>query len=721
MVDWCDGSMGVGEGGQVFGVCVLLVALAGAFPAKAQQDTTRAPTDTVRTDTVRAPVDTTRRDRIPRDTTRRDTLEGRRERERKLSEAQAMSFAVPRPGRALSRRLPVRDPALAASELAARAPGAFYYDFGAVGWSHGVSFRGRPPDQTALTLDGLPFDDPVTGRPRYDLLPMPFMQALRVQHGAATRGAPTAVNTALRPYDEDRPLTELRYRTGGFQSIGALHTQQRKVRFFGWPAFAQFTGGYFGRASDNTGFLGSEGVDLRRERRLLGRLRYRRRHWAAQFTVLHNRRRLGAAGGVGLGANQPLRRVYFPGPGDVRFTGAERRLLRTDLDATLRLDTPFSRFPLTAAAYWTTQTQRYRNADLPAARDTVAAETDRYGLRLRQRRVVRSPRFGRHDLTLEAHAWADRFSEGNALPAGAARTRLHLSARDSTRLLGSAATLSAGLHAGSGQQVYPAASARLARALAADTSRRAFRLFAESSLAGQPAAWIEQEGFGPLVRPLPEDRAPGRVLSARLGAQARTPSFIGPVSARLAVFAHRTTDRLDLYATDSAATAQAALVEGGSHRAGATLTARWRADAERGFYASASATALLHENDAPPAVASTVPRAYGRSRLGARYAFFTADLDVDAYVEGRFWSPMQSRTLHGPTGRLVVPRPDSRQLGPAGVLDVHAEAQIRTATLFFSYENALGGTQVQPGVLTVPYYPLPAQRFRFGVYWPIFN
>ncbi|PSQ83804.1 MAG: hypothetical protein BRD44_03305, partial [Bacteroidetes bacterium QS_7_67_15] len=73
----------------------------------------------MRTDTLRAPVDTTRRDRIPRDTTRRDTLEGRRERERKLSEAQAMSFAVPRPGRALSRRLPVRDPALAASELAA--------------------------------------------------------------------------------------------------------------------------------------------------------------------------------------------------------------------------------------------------------------------------------------------------------------------------------------------------------------------------------------------------------------------------------------------------------------------------------------------------------------------------------------------------------------------------------------------------------------------------
>jgi hypothetical protein len=696
-----------------------------ASPAHAQQDTTRAPADTVRADTVAAPVDTTRRDSL-----RADSLGARRQRRRELPEAQAIELDVPRPGRALGRRPPVRDPALAASDLVARAPGTFHYDVGAVGWPHGVSFRGRPPDRPVLTLDGMPFDDPVTGRPRYDLLPMPFMRALRVQTGAAARSAPASVHATLRPYDEGRPLTELRYRTSGFQSVGALHTQQRKVRFFGRPAFTQFTGGYFGRGADNTGFLDGKGVELRTERRLLGRLRYRRRRWAVQLTALHNRRYRGAAGGVALEPNRPLESAFFR-PRPIRFPDARRRLLRTDLSATLRWETPLGErvadaAPLTVSAYWTGQTQRYRNPALtdttrPAA-DTVAADTDRYGLRLRQRLTVRSPRLGAHDLTLNAHAWTDRFSGGNALPEGATRTRLHLSARDSTRLLGNAATLSAGLHAGSGQ-TYPSASARLARALAADTSRRAaLRVFAEASLAGQPLSWAAQEGFGPLARPLPEGRTPGRVLSAEVGAQARTPSLVGPLAARLTLFAHRTTDRLDLYATDRPATARAALLGGPSHRAGATLDARWRARAERGFYLTASATGLLHERDAPPAVAVTVPQLYGRSRLGARYAFFTADLDVDAYAEGRFWSPMVGRTLHGPTGRLVVPRSaDRRTLGPAGVIDLHAEAQIRTATLFFSYEHALGGTQVQPGVLTVPYYPLPTQRFRFGVYWPIFN
>ncbi|PSQ81273.1 MAG: hypothetical protein BRD46_02530 [Bacteroidetes bacterium QS_8_68_15] len=493
-----------------------------ASPAQAQQDTTRAPADTVRADTVAAPVDTTRRNTIRRDSLRADSLGARRQRRRELSEAQAVELDVPRPGRALGRRPPVRDPALAASDLVARAPGTFHHDVGAVGWPHGVSFRGRPPDWPVLTLDGMPFDDPVTGRPRYDLLPMPFMRALRVQTGAAARSAPASVHAALRPYDEGRPLTELRYRTSGFQSVGALHTQQRKVRFFGRPAFTQFTGGYFGRGADNAGFLDGKGVELRTERRLLGRLRYRRRRWAVQLTALHNRRYRGAAGGVALEPDRPLESAFFR-PRPIRFPDARRRLLRTDLSATLRWETPLGErvaaaAPLTVSAYWTGQTQRYRNPALtdttrPAA-DTVAADTDRYGLRLRQRLTVRSPRLGGHDLTLDAHAWTDRFSGGNALPEGATRTRLHLSARDSTRLFGNAATLSAGLHAGSGQ-TYPSASARLARALDADTSRRAaLRVFAEASLAGQPLSWAAQEGFGPLVRPLPEGRTPGRVLSA---------------------------------------------------------------------------------------------------------------------------------------------------------------------------------------------------------------
>ena len=712
---WWEGVRKCGSAGVwafLRSLTLSLLPLLLALPAQAQ-DTTRTPADTLQSDTLRAPADTTARDSLAADTLRRPS-------QRTLSEADAVPFDATRPGRAVTRQIPARDPALDATEILARVPGAFRYDFGAVGWPHAVSFRGRPPDQTALTLDGLPFNDPLTGRPRYDLLPLPFLAPLHA--GFAALGAPNAVSAAVRPYRFSRPLTELRYRFGGFQSIGALHTQRRRVGFFGQPAFAQFTGGYFGRASDNAGFL--PGSQLRRERRLLGRVRYRRRGWALAVMALHNRRRIGANGGVILPDSLPgggIPPIQPISPSAVRFTDAERRLIRTDLAATLRLRTPLAEAPLTATAYWTAQTHRYRNPDLAGAlgadstgADTLAAETDRYGLRLTQRLALETGFLGRHDLQLAAHAWTDRASEGNALPGGDARARLHLSARDSTRLLGSSLALGAGFHAGP-VQTYPSASARLERPLAGG----ALRFFAEARLAGQPVAWIEEKGFGPLVEPLPGGQAPGAVLSAQTGARTQ----IGSVGARLAFFANRTTDRLYLYATGAPATARAALAEGVSWRTGGTLSARWRAGAERGFYASAGATAFLNASAVPyyPPAAPTVPRVHGRARLGARYAFFTEDLNLDAYAEGRFWSRMTSRALHTPTGRLVLPPPGSPVLGPAATLDLHAEATIRTATLFVSYENALNRDRVQTGSLVVPVYPIPRRRLRFGVYWPIFN
>jgi hypothetical protein len=602
-------------------------------------------------------------------------------------------------------------------------------------------------------LDGRPFDDPLTGRPRYDLLPLPFLDTLRTQASGGAMGTPGAVRTALRPYDYARPLTTLRYRSGGFQSIGALHTQQRKVRFFGVPAFAQFTGGFFGRGADNADFL--RGSSLNTERRLLGRVRYRRRGWAAQVTALHNRRRIGANSGVRLAADQPPSLAFAPAP-PVRFPDARRRLLRTDLSATLRLrdatdgfdrtaappdslaGTAPATLPLTATVYRTGQTLRYRNPDLagslgvdttrappftPAtfASDSLEAQTVRYGVRLATQLDLRAGRWGQHALALRAHAWRDVLAGGTALPEGAARTRLHLSARDSTRLAGLDAVLNAGFHSGS-RQTYSSAGVRLARSVArADTLRSSrLRLFAEARLAGQPVSWIADEGFGVLVRPLPDGQAPGRVLTAEIGARGRA----GPFGGRLSAFAERTTDRLDLFAADtSAAVVRAVLSEGAVGQAGATLAGRWRARAGRGFYATVTGTAFLQQGgpSRPRRVAGAVPRVHGRARLGARYAFFTGDLDMDAYVEGRFWSQMAGRAPHGPTGRLVRPPPERLALGPAGTLDLHAEAQIRAATLFFSYENALSGTQVQRGVLGAPVYPLPAQRFRFGVYWPIFN
>src|SRR5688572_20452723 len=108
-------------------------------------------------------------------------------------------------------------------------------------------------------------------------------------------------------------------------------------------------------------------------------------------------------------------------------------------------------------------------------------------------------------------------------------------------------------------------------------------------------------------------------------------------------------------------------------------------------------------------------------RIGARFTLFQRDLDLDVYLQGRYWTEMRSRLFHPPTGLLVVPSLSHPVFGSSGTLDVVAEIGIRTATLFMAYENVLSGTVIMRGNLIVPVYPLPERRFRFGVYWPIFN
>ena len=94
---------------------------------------------------------------------------------------------------------------------------------------------------------------------------------------------------------------------------------------------------------------------------------------------------------------------------------------------------------------------------------------------------------------------------------------------------------------------------------------------------------------------------------------------------------------------------------------------------------------------------------------------------------------MSSRMLHAPTGSLVVPPFDAPDeafaakpvpvptFGPDGVMDVNLDIDLYGATLFFTFENVLGGTEVDLGTFVVPTHPLPDQQFRFGVFWPIFD
>jgi hypothetical protein len=287
------------------------------------------------------------------------------------------------------------------------------------------------------------------------------------------------------------------------------------------------------------------------------------------------------------------------------------------------------------------------------------------------------------------------------------------------------------------QQRYPSVTARVRHPAGP------VRLSASVTATGQRSAWIEDDGFASHVQPLSTERGgiADRVLAGTVGARAQ----FGPFNAGVTGFAHRIQNAVDLYAappeeavtpeeSDLRALTDAVAARRTSspvQRVGATASLGWREDARRGLYATGHGTLLQTLNaDASrlhTRLARTLPTAFGRARLGARFVLFN-DLTTDLYVQGRGWGVMNSRWFHPPTGRLVVPPRTSSlpttsrgRIGPSGTVDVRAEVQFRSATLFFTFQNVQAGTQLQPGTFVTPVYPLPPQQFRFGVFWPIFN
>lgn len=632
-----------------------------------------------------------------------DSLEA----ERPQPERPPLPFPTSIWGTPVSRTTPVRMAAPEVVNLLADQPGTFLYDLGTAGWPHGWSYQGLNPNRTPLTLDGHPFTDLLTDRPRFDLLPIEFLQSPRL--GANARGHAFSAQTRFRDYDVERPLTELRFRrnSNGMQRVGVAHAQQRRIDWGDTPGFFQVAVGYFGRGSDGE-YLNS---DIRRERRLLGRLQYRTPDWSVALTDLHTRRRIGAHGGV-LPTGSNFLTVYNPAIATVRNPSARRQTLRNDLTLTARSRLfPFTAAPLTASARWTKQTFRFRNTT-----DTLAARTDSYSFFLRQ-----DATWGRHHITAKLSGTLDQWIHGNAIdPAPAGRYRLHGVVRDSIRWNRTALALHTGAHQAE-DDVHPSARARIERRW------NGFDVFASAALGGQPASWVEQHGFGDLI--LPPDAAPtSRIARAEVGVSAAG----GPFDAELTTFGHATRDAVDLFAPAQGDTLVVRALDDPLHRAGIAAEVGWRRDAERGLYATAQGTAtqLLNDSASPDhaRLATTLPEAFGQARIGARFVLFEGDLDTDLSVRGRAWTEMRSRQFHGPTALFAVSPPDApvqsgwpMAFGPSGTVDVQADVGFRGATLFFTFENVLSGTTLQPGTFVVPVYPLPERRFRFGVFWPIEN
>lgn len=612
--------------------------------------------------------------------------------------------------------LPALDPALDLFEMFADEPGSFTYWFGTPGWPDGWSYRGLPPHSTGLVVEDRPFTHIFTGRPGDQLVPLALVEA--PQLGAGPFGRPTAALLRFRSFAAPQPITEAKYWRGGggLQSIDVVHAQHRRRAVRGRPGFLNVLGAYSGRAA-NGEYPGSR---LRRARQVLLRMRYQQQHWAIEVANLHNRRFVGAHGGV-IPDPGDFESIYIRPGATVVNPDARRRIIRNDFWMRGGFDV-FG--PMTSVSlFWTAEMSRY---SLPS--DTLGTRADRAGL------VVSQPlaRTSRHRVSLDASVWRDAIApEGGFHQPTFTRWHATTALRDSISAGVWRAIAQAGMGAFSGR-LHPLGG------LSVRADGGFLRANASVQLSTLHDAPVAVTGFGSLSGLDPGeadgtdqsqadgsgsvDDTDGRARSVLQGALAFG-IHVGGLDFEMGGFASHIAEPVDYFVIggDSVAALEpsSALMALGGYG-----LLRWRPDASRGLYGRLQSTLHIVADRTDPLIArisDTLPRISGRARAGAKFLLFQGDLDANAYVEVVAWSAMRSRSLHPETGLLTVPEGGARILGPSSMVNVAMEAEIRGATLFLIYENVLSGTALMTGNMIVPVYPLPARRFRFGVFWPIFG
>lgn len=596
-------------------------------------------------------------------------------------------------GRADTLVYPVVSHVTDAAHLLMSVPGSFLYDLGTAGWPHGWSPDGLDPNSLALELGGRSLNDYMTGRPRYDLLPMALIEPLKAEPAQA--GSPIGVTTRLRDFDASRPHTELRYLKGesGLQAVSAVHSQRRRSSLLGHAGELNVTAGFGGRASSGQ----YEGSRLRRERQLLARVRFARPAWHVEVVNLHNRREIGAHGGVIPRLPGVLASVYERFGARVENPNAARRTVRNDVSVELGLPLLSARNPTLVAIFWTAQASRFRDPT-----DTVAVDLDDLGAEIRHTFGA-----GRWSPELAVTAASRAAAPGWAEPHRNAE--VHATLRESVVLRRLQIEVRAGIHRS--RDLMPSA------ALSAVWNGGAWRPFFHASFGPQPEALLWRLGFGDLVQPLAHARTP-RTRVARAGLRGQ----VGPLSLGVTAFANE--NRGGLYVLPHAADSMVVvLADAPVRKAGTVAELGWRERDVRGLYAAVDATitSTLNASGRPlhPRVADALPKVHGSARSGLRYRLFRGDLDLHAFILARAWTAFRGRALHPPTGLLLLPEREAPVLGPASTISFIIEAGVREATIFLSYENAFAGTPLMDGTMHVPVYPIAEQVLRFGVFWPI--
>ena len=678
---------------EILTTLALVACALTARPSAAQDlDTTAVATiDTLAVDTLA--VDTLAVDTVAADTLDSPLTAVELHRQaRRAPPDSVIGFFRDGRGSAVGRREPARVPVLHPVEYVHDLAGAFSWAFRSSGWPDAWSRYGLDPADTRIERDGRVYENLTVGRSALEMVPIGFMESVRLD-GAAT----LVMNTST--FDIARPITGIRYQTDNLslQHVEAFHAQRRLLTFFGRTGVLNLTGGYMGRGASGE-YPGSR---LQRERGLYGRVRFARPTWSVQIANLYGRHEVGAHAGVQPFLGAPYETIYSRLDPAVRNEGADRTTIRNDFDVTLRLHK--LQQPTTVIVYHTAESFRYDYLN-----EYAGARINRFG-------VAGSQPFtaGGHRLDARLDAWIENVEDDFALQGLRQRYAITSSVQDSLGVGIATLVLNAGFRMDE-TRLLPTGAMNIS------VGTWPLRFFAEALADAAPVSRIATQGFGRYVVPSP-DAITRQILLGRAGVDAAR----GAWSASLEAFVAREQDGVAFTARPTRDTIVVHPFLHAVDRAGIAAGAGFRADARRGIYAEASATALtwLRDIELPGAVplSETQPALWLNARLGARALLFQGDLDADLYVRGHTWTAMKGRVLHPQTGLLVIPDAGAHHFGGSGWLDVVLEGDVRTATLFVAYENVLSGTQITLGNLLVPDYPLPERRLRFGVFWPIFD
>jgi len=621
------------------------------------------------------------------------------------TDVDSVGFYTDTDGTVLGFRAPVRRAELSFSSLMAEEMGVFTHSFGGPGWPGGVSVFGLDPNRISLSLDGIPFDDLLTGRPRYDLLPSGLINEMRLSTDIPGAGA--GIHAVSGSFRDRVPVTNMRYRSShtGLQAVDVVHAQTRSIHVLGQDDWLGVVFGYAGAGASGE-YPGSR---LRRSRRLLTRLRLERSNWSAELLELYNRRRIGAHGGVLPRSGQGASSIYQRIGATVTDEDSERQIIRNDLSLRIRLQSDEE--PLTLTSFWKTQSFQYR-----LNTDTTTIRLHRFGLI-----IDRSFKFNSHRIGIAATAWTDRLRSGNALLSGTDKNRKYAELRLNDRFSIGPIALQArlGIHDDDGAS-FLSASLESSFPLVRHADGHNSRLRITAGRTGLRTSWYDGNGFRPGSLSRMDHTVP--VISR---VEIQVDHFVGPIGITLQVFAHSVSSTLVWSRDGTNGNTRATRLGSAVRRVGGSLELSYRKNESHGLYALARPSVVHSSTGDQTAIGSALvkalPGAWLYARLGIRKLLFKGDMDLDLSARVRYWDAMGGRRLDPSTGLLVLPSNDSRTVKSSATVDIVAEAGVLSATLFVSYENLFSGTNLLRGNLLVPDYPLPSQRFRFGVYWPIRN